>query len=178
MLLRQFGVETVPIRSAPASRLTLRAKRFARQRLQDEGGGEIAGASLAYNGALGDVGGRFGFNGEARVSTKDATPLMQVLAVAWPDAQSAIPVEVSGRTCGDIAIPGSEEPERFYRRRAGWRRHTLRAGVRKRAPRSDRKSRCRQHLSRRADRARSWPARARHALRDALVGTRVCVRPR
>ncbi len=96
MLLRQFGVETVPIRSAPASRLKLRAKGSLAKGFRTEGGGEIAGASLAYSGALGDVGGRFGFNGEARVSTKDATPLMQVLAVAWPDAQSAIPVEVSG----------------------------------------------------------------------------------
>ncbi len=96
MLLRQFGVETVPIRSAPASRLTLRAKGSLAKGFRTEGGGEIAGASLTYNGALGDVGGSYGFNGEARVSTKDATPLMQVLAVAWPDAQSAIPVEVSG----------------------------------------------------------------------------------
>lgn len=96
MLLRQFGVETVPIRSAPASRLTLRAKGSLAKGFKTEGGGDIAGASLTYNGALGDVSGRYGFNGQARVATKDATPLMQVLAVAWPDAQSAIPIEVSG----------------------------------------------------------------------------------
>ncbi len=109
MLLRQFGVETVPIRSAPASRMTLRAKGSLAKGFKTEGGGDIAGANIAYNGALGDVGGRFGFTGQARVATKDATPLMQVLAVAWPDAQSAIPVELAGElaaTSQDIQAKG------------------------------------------------------------------------
>ncbi len=100
MLLRQLGVETVPIRSAPRSRLALRAKGALASGYEAEASGEIAGANLSFKGSLGEHDGRFGLNGRARIATKDAAPLMQVLAIAWPDAQIAIPLDFSG----DLAV--------------------------------------------------------------------------
>lgn len=102
MLLRQLGVETVPIRSTPRSRLTLRAKGSLRAGYQAEGGGEIAGANVSFAGRIGERESRYGFEGRARIAAKDATPLMQALAVAWPDAQVAIPLDLSG----DLALDG------------------------------------------------------------------------
>ncbi|MFN3892250.1 MAG: AsmA family protein [Beijerinckiaceae bacterium] len=102
MLLRQLGVETVPIRSAPRSRLTLRAHGDAASGYDAEGSGEIAGASVTFKGRVGEREARFGFNGRARVAAKDAAPLMQVLAIAWPDAQSSIPLDVAG----DLGVDG------------------------------------------------------------------------
>lgn len=96
MLLRQLGVETVPIRSAPASRLTLRAKGSLASGYSAEGGGEIAGAQITFSGALGETAGRFGYRGRTRLVSKDATPLLQVLALAWPDAAASVPVDLSG----------------------------------------------------------------------------------
>lgn len=103
MLLRQLGVETVPIRSAPRSRVTLRATGSLREGYQAEGAGEIAGANVSFAGKIGERDNGYGFGGRARIAAKDATPLMQVLAIAWLDAQVAIPLDLSG----DVALDGA-----------------------------------------------------------------------
>jgi hypothetical protein len=95
MLLRQLGIETVPIKSTPASRLTLRAKGSLAAGYSTEGTGDIAGAAVTFSGALGETAGRFGYKGRTRLASKDATPLLQVLALAWPDATASVPVDLS-----------------------------------------------------------------------------------
>lgn len=95
MFLRQLGVETAPIKSAPASRLTLRAKGSLAAGYTAEGSGDIAGALVTFSGALGETAGRFGYTGRTRLASKDATALLQVLALAWPDAAASVPVDLS-----------------------------------------------------------------------------------
>ncbi len=95
MLLRQLGVETVPIKSAPPSRLTLRAKGTLAAGYSADGSGDIAGAQITFSGALGETAGRFGYTGRTRLASKDATPLLQVLALAWPDAAASVPLDLS-----------------------------------------------------------------------------------
>lgn len=95
MLLRQLGVETVPIRSAPRSRVTVRALGSAASGYGAEASGEIAGAAVSFKGRAGEREGRFRADGAARIVAKDASQLMQVLAVAWPDAQASIPLDLS-----------------------------------------------------------------------------------
>lgn len=102
MLLRQLGVETVPIRSAPRSRVTLRALGSAASGYGAEASGEIAGASVSFKGRAGERDGRFRADGAARVAAKDASQLMQVLAVAWPDAQASIPLDLSA----EVSVSG------------------------------------------------------------------------
>jgi hypothetical protein len=54
----------------------------------------VSGAGVSFKGRIGDYGGRFGAQGQARMSARDASQLMQVLAFAWPDAQAAIPLDL------------------------------------------------------------------------------------
>lgn len=102
MLLRQLGVEALPLRGVPASRLTLRARGSLANGYEAEGGGEVAGAGLSFKGAIGVRDGRFGARGRARIASKDASQLMQVLAIAWPDAQIAVPLDVSGDLAANV----------------------------------------------------------------------------
>ena len=102
MLLRQLGVEALPLSGAPRSRITLRAKGAAATGYEAEGNGEVAGAGLSFKGRIGERAGRMRADGRARIAAKDATQLMQVLALAWPDAQISIPLDVSG----DLALSG------------------------------------------------------------------------
>ncbi|MBX9757129.1 MAG: AsmA family protein [Beijerinckiaceae bacterium] len=102
MLLRQLGVEALPLSGAPRSRITLRAKGSAAKGYEAEGNGDIAGASLSFKGRVGDNAGRTSADGRVRIASKDATPLMQVLALAWPDAQISIPLDMAG----DLSLSG------------------------------------------------------------------------
>ena len=102
MLLRQLGIEALPLSGAPRSRITLRAKGSAANGYEAEGAGEVAGAGLSFKGRVGENAGRPRVDGRARIAAKDASQLMQVLALAWPDAQISIPLDVSG----DLALSG------------------------------------------------------------------------
>ena len=102
MLLRQLGVEALPLSGAPRSLITLRAKGAAATGYEAEGSGEVAGAGLSFKGRIGERAGHMRADGRARIAAKDATQLMQVLALAWPDAQISIPLDVSG----DLAWSG------------------------------------------------------------------------
>ncbi len=95
IFLRQFGVESAPLSGVPASRITVRAGGSASAGFQTEVKGEIAGASLGFSGRVRRTDAGFEAEGQGRIGSKDLSPLLQVLALGWPDPQAGAPAEAA-----------------------------------------------------------------------------------
>lgn len=102
IFLRQFGVDSAPVPGVPASRITARARGSASEGFETEITGEIAGASLGFRGRLHRAGEGFAAEGRGRLGSKDLSPLLQAVALGWPDQQAAAPAEA----VADVAVKG------------------------------------------------------------------------
>jgi pimeloyl-ACP methyl ester carboxylesterase len=88
----------------PASRITVRAGGSASAGFQTEVKGEIAGASLGFSGRVRRTDAGFEAEGQGRIGSKDLSPLLQVLALGWPDPQAGAPAEAAA----DVLVKGGK----------------------------------------------------------------------
>ncbi|HEY8580363.1 MAG TPA: hypothetical protein VIL72_10785, partial [Beijerinckiaceae bacterium] len=94
MLLRQLGLESLPVAGGPRSRIVARGV-VAAGGARGQVTADLAGVTLAYEGDVqSDLDGLAGA-GRLRISGKDASPLLLALAVATPDAFAATPVDLT-----------------------------------------------------------------------------------
>lgn len=120
IFLRQFGVESAPVSGVPASRITVRAAGSASSGFETVVKGDIAGASLGFSGRVRRAGAGFEAEGRGSVGSKDISPLLQVLALGWPDPHAAAPAEA---TAGVLAKAGRVEARALSGALAGVRFH-------------------------------------------------------
>lgn len=95
MLMRQIGLDTVPLTGLGAGRAQMRAKGSLAQGFETSVRLNAARGEAAFEGRVSPEKGEWG--GELRLRTPDAAPLLQALAVALPDAHAGLPVEGSAQ---------------------------------------------------------------------------------
>lgn len=95
LLLRQFGLDTVPLERMGASRVEIEASGAFDMGFDARVRAWLAGVDLVYEGKLGGAFGRPVADGRLQVSSADAAPLLQILALALPDATALAPVQMA-----------------------------------------------------------------------------------
>lgn len=101
MLLRQLGLETLPLEGLPEGRIELDASGSFSAGFEGRVRASLAGTALEWQGraqGLITAPGKRSPEIEGRVTaaTRDASPLLQALALALPDASLRAPVDLSG----------------------------------------------------------------------------------
>lgn len=96
IFLRQLGIEGAPVPGLPRSRLKVSARGGVAQGFDAEADADIAGAAIGYTGRLTLGADGLAARGQGRLASRDFAPLLQALAMGWPDAQRALPGEIRG----------------------------------------------------------------------------------
>ena len=95
MLLRQLGMETVPLERLGESRIEIDGSGTSENGFSLKARASLAGVDLNYEGQVSGGLPRPDASGKVSVTSRDASPLLQVLALALPDAGSRMPVDMS-----------------------------------------------------------------------------------
>ncbi len=97
-LLRQIGLDTIPLSNSGRGRVSLSAAGDLVRGLDAKVEASLAGADLTYAGRIGLWGGDSETGGDVRLRSGNLGPLLQILGVAAPDPfAAAMPADVSVR---------------------------------------------------------------------------------
>ena len=95
MLLRQIGVDALPLTSAGRGALNLSASGDPTKGMDAKLDATIAGTSISYVGAIGQA---LGPSGDLRLRSANLAPLLQIVGIASPDPFGpSLPVELDGK---------------------------------------------------------------------------------
>ncbi len=97
MLLRQFGLDTVAIDRMPAGRLDIESAGQYGSGFETRAKASLAGVTLNWQGRVNSLLPFADLRGDVKIESADASPLLQILALALPDALSRAPVDLSGQ---------------------------------------------------------------------------------
>ncbi len=95
MLLRQLGLETVPLDRLPPSRIDIEATGAPENGFTVRARATLASVNVSYDGKVGGALPQPDADGKLQITSQDASPLLQVLALALPDATVRVPVELT-----------------------------------------------------------------------------------
>lgn len=97
MLLRQLGVEVLPVAGLGKGAIDLVWKGGGKGHVEAAAKANFAGTQLNFAGRLRSVLPRPDIQGRIALVAGDATPLLQLLALAAPDLQKKAPLDLSGK---------------------------------------------------------------------------------
>ncbi len=95
ILLRQFGLETIPLERLPEGRIEAQADGSFNAGFLARIDASLAGTALSYRGNIAGIFPALQLRGEGRIESSDVSPLLQVLAMALPDAGQRAPVSLT-----------------------------------------------------------------------------------
>lgn len=95
MLLRQIGVETLPLTGLGPARLHVRAKGTVAAGFETRLDANAARSDISFEGRVGGSLANPQARGALRLRSPDATPLLQILAIALPDLSAVLATEAT-----------------------------------------------------------------------------------
>lgn len=100
MLLRQLGVETIPLERLPEGRIEIDAAGSFGAGFEGRARAQLAGTAIEWQGQASVAAPLAEWRGRVAVASRDASPLLQILALALPDASLRAPLDFSGALAG------------------------------------------------------------------------------
>ena len=107
-LLRQLGASTLPLTGLGRGRIDARAQGRLDATLQATMDAQVAGTRTTFTGRLTPSGAMVDGQGSFTLASPDVSPLLQILAIALPDATAKLPATLAGDigwTARRLAVP-------------------------------------------------------------------------